>query len=90
MRIDMRGLRHAAKGHRWDLVLLIVVTLVCGLLVGTVLPGRGAIARAVTNDSATPLAVPDPIHLSSTFASIVQAVEPRGRKHFHHPGASRP
>lgn len=76
MRIDMRGLRDAAKEHRWDLVLLIVVTLVCGLLVGTVLPGRGAIARAVTNDSATPLAVPDPIHLSSTFASIVQAVEP--------------
>ena len=76
MKIDMRGFRDVAKGHRWDLVLLIVFTLVCGLLVGTILPGHGAIASAVGNDSATPLAVPDPIHLSSTFASIVQAVQP--------------
>ena len=58
------------------MVLLIVVTLVGGLLVGTVLPGRGAIAKAVGKDSATPLAVPDPMHLSGAFASIVQAVEP--------------
>jgi len=76
MKIDLRGLKDVAKGHRWDLVLLIVVTLVCGFLVGTVLPGRGAIARAVRHDSAAPLAVPDPIHLSGAFASIVQAVEP--------------
>ena len=76
MKIDMRGLREIAKGHRWDLALLIVVTLVCGRLVGTFLAGRGAIAKAVGKDSATPLAVPDPIHLSGTFASIAQAVEP--------------
>src|SRR6516162_9985476 len=42
----------------------------------TFLAGRGAIAKAVGKDSATPLAVPDPIHLSGTFASIAQAVEP--------------
>ena len=76
MKINMRGAREVAKGHRWDLVLLMVVTLVCGLLVGTILPGRSAVAKAVGKDSATPLAVPDPIHLSGTFASIVEAVEP--------------
>lgn len=76
MKINMRSLRNVARGHRWDLVLLVVVTLVCGLLVGTVLPGRGEIAKAIGKDSATPLAVPDPIHLSSAFASIVQTVEP--------------
>jgi len=76
MKIDLRGLRDVAKGHRWDLVVLIVVTLACGFLVGTLLPGRGAIARAVGHGLATPLAVPDPIHLSGAFASMVQAVEP--------------
>jgi len=76
MKIDMRGLREIAKGHRWDLALLVVVTLVCGRLVGTFLAGGGTIAKAVGKDSATPLAVPDAMHLSGTFASIAQAVEP--------------
>jgi serine protease Do len=43
---------------------------------GTVIPGRGAISKAVGKGTPTPLAIPDPIHLSSTFASIVQNVEP--------------
>lgn len=65
-----------AKRNRWELGLLIVVTLLCGLLIGTVLPGRGAISEAVGKDTPTPLAIPDPVHLSSAFASIVQNVEP--------------
>jgi serine protease Do len=77
MKVDMRWLKDMAKGHRWDLILLVFVTLVCGLLVGTVLPGRGAISRAMgVKDPATPLAIPNPVHLSSEFASIVENVEP--------------
>ena len=77
MKIDMRRFLNMTKGHRWDLGLLIFVTLICGLLVGTVLPGRGAISKVVgVNDTATPLAVPNPVHLSSEFASIVESVEP--------------
>ncbi|HVI09470.1 MAG TPA: trypsin-like peptidase domain-containing protein, partial [Candidatus Binatia bacterium] len=50
--------------------------MLCGLVIGTVLPGHGAISKAVGKDTPAPLAIPDPIHLSSTFASIVQNVEP--------------
>lgn len=73
---DIRGFSGIAKRNRRELGLLIIVTLLCGLLIGTVLPGRGAISKAVGKDTPTPLAIPDPIHLSSTFASIVQNVEP--------------
>lgn len=76
MRIDAQTLRGVARGNRWGLGLVVFVSLLCGLLIGTVLPGRGAISKAVGKDTPTPLAIPDPIHLSSTFASIVQNVEP--------------
>jgi serine protease Do len=75
MRIDIQGLRNIANGNRWGVGLLVFGALLCGL-VGTVIPGRGAISKAVSRDTPTPLAIPDPIHLSSTFASIVGTVEP--------------
>jgi hypothetical protein len=71
MRIDVRELSGIARRNRWELAVLLSVTLLCGLLIGTVLPGRGAILTKVVKDSATPLAIPDPIHLSSAFTSIV-------------------
>src|SRR5437588_149600 len=77
MKIDMSRFKNMTKGHRWDLALLIFVTLVCGLLVGTVLPGRSAISRAMgVKDPPKPLAIPNPVHLSNEFASIVENVEP--------------
>lgn len=76
MRIDIQGFRNITKGDRWGVGLLIFVALLCGLLIGPVIPGRGAISKAVSRDTPTPLAIPDPIHLSSTFASIVENVGP--------------
>lgn len=76
MRVFIQRLRDVAKGNRWGVALLIFVALLCGLLIGTVMPGRGAISKAIGKDTPTPLAVPDAIHLSSTFASTVQSVEP--------------
>ena len=38
------------------------------------MPGRGAKARAVKNDSATPLAIPDAVHFSGGFAAIADTV----------------
>src|SRR5438874_1972265 len=76
MKFDREGFRTLIKDHRLRLGLLVFVTLVCGLLIGTVLPGRGAVSRAIGRDSATPLAIPNPVHLSSEFASIVENVEP--------------
>jgi len=76
MRIDLREFSGVARRNRCEFAVLLSVTLLCGLLIGTVLPGRGAIAAKIDKDSATPLAIPDPIHVSSAFASIVQSVEP--------------
>jgi serine protease Do len=76
MRINMRSFREATKGHRWGFGFLIFFIFVCAFLAGTVAPGRGAVSKAVGKETATPLTVPDPIHLSSAFAAIVQNVEP--------------
>ena len=76
MRFDIQRFRSVAKGNRLGVGFLIFIALLCGLLIGTVMPGRGAISKAVGKDTPTPLGIPDPIHLSSTFASIVQSVEP--------------
>jgi len=76
MRIDFREFSGVARQNRWEFAVLLSVTLLCGLLIGTVLPGRGAIAAKIDKDSAALLAIPDPIHLSSAFASIVQSAEP--------------
>jgi serine protease Do len=76
MRIDMQGLRGLVKASRWRFGVAVLVALLCGLVIGTVLPGHGAISKAVGKDTPTPLAIPDPVHLSSAFASIVQTVEP--------------
>jgi serine protease Do len=76
MRFGMQDLRGLARESRWQFGLAVFVALLCGLVIGTVLPGHGAISKAVGKDTPAPLAIPDPIHLSSTFASIVQNVEP--------------
>jgi len=55
MRIDLREFSGVARRNRWEFAVLLSVTLLCGLLIGTVLPGRGAIAAKIDKDSATPL-----------------------------------
>jgi serine protease Do len=78
MKIDTQRMKNLAKNHRFHVGLLVCVALVCGLLLGTVVSGRGAgpLARAMKDDSATPLAIPDPVHLSGGFAAIAETVEP--------------
>jgi len=65
-----------ARRNGWQIGALLFVTLLCGLLIGTVLPGHGAALAIIGKDNPTPLVIPDPVHLSSAFASIVQSVEP--------------
>ena len=57
---------------------LIATTLVVGILIGTVISGRVSAMRsfAFAGTNAAPLALPDPVPSSSSFASIVNRVEP--------------
>jgi serine protease Do len=52
------------------------LTLVVGILIGTVISGRVSAMKTITANNATPLAVPDPIPSSSSFSGIVNRVEP--------------
>jgi serine protease Do len=56
----------------------VAFTLAVGILIGSVVSGRVSAMKtaAFAGTSATPLAVPDPIPSSSSFASIVNKVEP--------------
>jgi len=57
--------------------LLVTVTLAIGIVIGTVASGRvGASHPAAAGTDATPLVIPDPVQLSSAFASIVTRVQP--------------
>src|SRR5579859_1085549 len=76
MKINLREFSGLAQRNRGELTALLLVTLLCGLLLGTVLPGHGAASAILGKDNPAPLAIPSPVHLSSEFASIVQSVEP--------------
>ena len=76
MGIEFRGLMSWAKSRKLTATLLVVLTLAVGILIGTVISGQVAANRATGVDGATPLAIPDPVRLSSAFASIANRVEP--------------
>src|SRR5712671_3086130 len=56
--------------------LLVTVTLAIGIVIGTVASGRVGASHPASASDATPLAIPDPVQLSSAFASIVSKVQP--------------
>src|SRR5713226_3094178 len=58
--------------------LFVALTLVVGILIGSVVSGRVSAMKALSfaGTNATRLAVPDPIPSSASFASIVTRVEP--------------
>lgn len=76
MGIQLRELLTWARHRKYLATLLVVATLGIGILIGTVISGRVAATKAFVGNGATPLAIPDPVQLSSTFASIVNKVEP--------------
>src|SRR6266699_147910 len=56
--------------------LAIALTLSVGILIGSVISGRVSAMKGFSLTGAAPLAVPDPVQLSNSFASIVNRVEP--------------
>ncbi len=55
---------------------LMILTLGFGMLLGTVISGHVQANKDSLRNGATPLAIPDPVQMSNTFAGIVNKVEP--------------
>src|SRR5579863_10403161 len=68
--------------HNWTrrrkilAAVFVAFTLSVGVLIGSVVSGRVSAMKTFVATGATPLAVPDPIPSSNSFAGIVNRVEP--------------
>jgi serine protease Do len=65
-----------ARNRKIMATLLMTVTLAVGMVIGTVISGHVGAAHPAAGSDATPLVIPDPVQLSSAFASIVNKVQP--------------
>ena len=75
MGTHIREIMNWSRQRKFLATLLVTLTLAIGILIGTVISGRVGATKGVSG-GATPLAIPDPVQMSSTFATIVQKVEP--------------
>jgi serine protease Do len=64
------------RNRKFMATLLATVTLSIGILIGTVISGRVGAARPAIGMGATPLALPNPVSLSTTFSVIAERDEP--------------
>ena len=76
MGLQMRELAAWARNRKILVTMLMTITLAIGMLIGTVISGRVGASHPAAGEGATPLAIPDPVQLSSAFASIVNKVQP--------------
>src|SRR5579862_9050089 len=77
MGLQLREFATWARNRKIMAAFLATLTLAIGMLIGTVISGHvGAAHPAAVGAGATPLAIPDPVQLSSAFASIVKQVQP--------------
>jgi len=76
MGMQLREFVAWARHRKVMAAVLVAITLTIGILIGTVISGHVAANKVAVANGATPLAVPDPVQMSSAFASIVNKVEP--------------
>jgi serine protease Do len=76
MGIQLREFAAWARNRKIMATLLMTITLAVGMVIGTVISGHVGAAHPTAGTDATPLAIPDPVQLSSAFASIVSKVQP--------------
>jgi serine protease Do len=76
MGIQLREFAAWARNRKILATLLVTVTLAIGMLIGTVISGHVGASHPAAGVGGTPLAIPDPVQLSSAFATIVKQVEP--------------
>jgi len=74
---QVRDVAASSRQKKWIAGLSIALTLVVGILIGTLISGKTSAMKNFTfAGKGTPLAVPDSIPSSNSFASIVNRVEP--------------
>src|ERR1700731_2479747 len=76
MGMQLREFAAWARNRKILATLLVTVTLALGMLIGTVISGHVGAAHPFAAVGGTPLAIPDPVQLSSAFANIVKQVQP--------------
>jgi len=76
MGTQVRELLGWAKSRKLLATFLVTCTLAVGILIGTVINGGVGAVRTQGATDATPLAIPNPVQLSSQFALIASRVEP--------------
>jgi serine protease Do len=65
-----------ARRRKFLAAFAVALTLVVGILIGSIVSGRVSAMKGFAGTNATPLAVPDPIPASNSFSGIVTRVEP--------------
>jgi serine protease Do len=75
---QVKELYNWARRRKIMAAFFVSLTLVVGILIGTIVSGHTSTVRGATfaGTNATPLAVPDPIPSPSSFSGIVNRVEP--------------
>jgi serine protease Do len=73
--MDSRTMWMRMKAHGWAYTLSILVTLAVGILIGTVI-SIGVKGKEGQKSDATPLTLPSPQQLSTTFSEIAKQLEP--------------
>ena len=86
MGMQLREFAAWARNRKILATLLVTVTLAIGIVIGTVASGRVGASHPAVGTDATPLAIPDPVQLSSAFASIVSKVAAGRREYFDDAG----
>src|SRR3954467_4826880 len=71
----MNGLANRLRAHRLASSLIIFLTLVFGILIGTVIQ-KGAKGNTNSSADATQLTMPAPHQLSSAFSKVAKDIEP--------------
>ena len=76
MGIQLREFGAWVRNRKILATFLVTVTLAIGMLIGTVISGHVGAAHPLAAVGGTPLAIPDPVQMSSAFATIVKQVQP--------------
>src|ERR1700691_2672557 len=95
MRMAWREIASWNRSRKLLASMAIGLTLCVGMLIGTIISGRVSATHGFLASGATPLVEPDAVQMSTTFAAIVNKVEPavvnisttqviaRGKGHAH-------